>query len=773
MKKTLQIVLIIFFVGVIIITATTAVLINNIMGINKELSFDKDRLLLVNANIAYYDSQNNLVDDAVSTKQIIKIEDVPQYVLDAFISIEDKSFYNHKGINYKRIVKAMMNNMRQGKFVEGASTISQQLIKNTYLSPEKTIKRKVKEILLTKKLEKEFTKKDILETYLNVIYFGESSYGIADASLNYFNKDITDLTLSESALLAGIIKSPGTYSPIYNQEKSIMRRNLVLKEMLRDEKISQGMYDEAITEPIILSTERREESPATLYYKACLKEASEILQLSAKDLALSGVKIYTHLDINKQNKLYEIINNDDYYEKNSYDNVADSLSIIINNKTAGVEAYAGRSPYNLTSFNRQPGSAIKPILVYAPALDNGSIHPISQILDEKVNIDGYSPNNVGGFHGYVSVEEAIASSLNVPAVKVLHEYGIENAKQFATRAGVNFHEKDTGLAVALGGFTNGITLKELTNTFSTFANNGQYKKASFVRKIVDSSGKVLYENNKSSHSIMGEDTAYLMTNLLIEGVRTGTSRRLKDLPYQVAGKTGTVVVPGKNDNSDAVSIAYTTEHIMGAWLGNYSNDEKHNLTSKNNGGTYVTQMIHDMFTEIYKDKQPSNFLQPTSVEEIRLDADALEKDHIIVRASDDMPDRYTQTELFASRYKPDKVSSNYEMLSVDNFDVYIKRDNSAEISFDAKRFFTYKILRQMGSQESVVSVIADVEGAQLVTDVNLSADTKYNYFIEISNSKNTKRSDYISVLTNSSNKKFEDILQQHISSNDSSWLFST
>ena len=248
MKKAVKIGIIITLILFILGSLFFIIFINDIMGISS-VKFDKEKLIAVNQEIVVYNDDNVELKNTISNKSIVKIEDVPNHVVNAFISIEDKDFFKHNGLNYKRIAKAMFNNLKSFSFKEGASTISQQLIKNTHLTNEKTIKRKVKEMLLTKKLEKEFSKKDILETYLNVIHFGENSYGIERAALTYFGKETKDLTLWEGATLAGIIKSPYTYSPVYNPENCLKRRNLVLSEMLRDKKISQAQYDEAVNMP--------------------------------------------------------------------------------------------------------------------------------------------------------------------------------------------------------------------------------------------------------------------------------------------------------------------------------------------------------------------------------------------------------------------------------------------------------------------------------------------------------------------------------------------
>lgn len=769
MKKAVKIGIIITLILFILGSLFFIIFINDIMGISS-VKFDKEKLIAVNQEIVVYNDDNVELKNTISNKSIVKIEDVPNHVVNAFISIEDKDFFKHNGLNYKRIAKAMFNNLKSFSFKEGASTISQQLIKNTHLTNEKTIKRKVKEMLLTKKLEKEFSKKDILETYLNVIYFGENSYGIERAALTYFGKETKDLTLWEGATLAGIIKSPYTYSPVYNPENCLKRRNLVLSEMLRDKKISQAQYDEAVNMPLEIVDRKQEQGVNNLYVKACINEAEQILNLSEKDIMLSGIKIYSYLDDEVQKQLYDIANNENNYHTNSYGNTNDSLLIMIDNETYAVLGYAGKSDYDLTNFVRQPGSTIKPILVYAPALEKGLVSPDTLILDEEINYGGYSPKNVGGkYYGYVSVEESICDSLNVPAVKTLDYVGIENAKQFAKKAGIKFDENDNGLALALGGFTNGVTLKELTNSFLPFVNDGNFSKANFVRKIVDINGKTLYEHKPKEEKIMGEDTAYLMTNMLKEACKTGTSMKLKNLDFDVAGKTGTVAITGTNNNTDAYSVAYTTKHTMGVWIGNYSNATKYVLEGKNNGGTYATNMIKMCFEELYANNKPENFKQPNSVKEVEIDLKEYENNHVIKLASSNCPDRYKIKTLVSKRFEPKETSELFANLSVENFDVKIE-NGKVLVCFDAEDYLKYEIMRVENGKTKSLKKYSNKKGKIEYYDFNIKENSTYNYYIKIStiNESASSVSETLTIITDKNEQNFDKLLNYN---DNVSWLF--
>lgn len=776
MKKALKIVFITFLLFVIVLLITVTFIVNKVIKDSKDLILDKNMLINLIKEVSIYDNSDNEVKKSLTGNDLIRIEDLNKYTLDAFISIEDKDFYKHSGINFKRLLKATFNNLTSLSFKEGASTISQQLIKNTHLTNEKTLERKIKELILTQKLEKQFNKDAILETYLNIIYFGNGAYGIENASMNFFNKKASKLDISESATLAGIIKSPYKYSPIYNFENCLKRRNLVLNEMLKDNKITKEQYDEEINKDIVISEydKLKNNNQKDLYHNSVLEEASEILNLSPDDVLSGNYKIYTYLDQEIQNLIVEKINEKAYFEKNEFGNIADGLEIIINNKTNGIVAFAGKSDYKLVNLKRQPGSAIKPILVYAPAIDNGQISACSQILDEETDFGGYCPHNVGGFHGFVTVRDCVAKSLNVPSVKILNEYGIKNAINFANKAGIEFDEKDNGLAIALGGFTHGISLKELTNSYTVFANNGNYKQAHFIKKITKN-GIKLFENNNFKNKIIGDDTAYIITDLLKSSVEYGTSKKLSNLGFDVAGKTGTVALKNTNYNTDAISVAYTSEYTLGVWLGNYTLNKEFNLSSTNNGGTYATAILRDTLKDMYKSNKPADFKTPSSVVTVEIDINSMKNENKIKIANEFCPERYRQKEIFSKKFIPTEISDNYSNFNVENFKVqnYGKIEN--EITFTAMDYLKYEIYCIENNSEINIKTIENKKGDIIFVHKDLKADKKYEYFIKISNSYNEiyKISKKVVVYTPKIN--YEEILVKNLNNtqnNNLSWYFS-
>lgn len=671
--------------------ATSYVLV---MYITSPVKFDKNKITDNNLSINLYDNNSVPLAHTNINKnfEFIAFELIPEHAKQCFISIEDKEFYNHGGINYKRILSAGIKNILSMKFKEGASTISQQLIKNTHLTNEKTIKRKINEIKLTYQLEKKMSKNEILESYLNIIYFGDNCYGIQNASKHYFSKSASKLTLDESAMLAGIIKSPNKYHPINNYENAIKRRNLVLSEMKKDGNVSNDEYETAINTKTVVKCNPFNTNSFS-YVKASVMEAESILKMPEKQIAIGEYRIYTYLNLSKQNAL-----------ENSIENIKEDCSMISMSSTTGnIEAYAEKSSLPLINVKRQPASAIKPILVYAPAINENIISPSTVILDEEVSINGYSPKNLGNKHyGHISCTEALSKSLNVPAVKILSYVGVEKAKQYLERQNIEFNNEDNNLAIGLGGMTQGMTLKELTNCYQTLANKGNYIQSKFISHIVDKNGKVIYKNSANVKNIYREDTAYLITDMLNKTAKTGTAKLMSNLPYFVSSKTGTSSI--SKNNIDAYNISYTNEDVVGCWIGNLDNS----ATEIVGGGT-PTKFVKNYFNEIYKYTKPKNFNMPSSVIELDIDALKLENEHLICRASDYLPERYRIKGLF-SRFNLPKMQS-LDSITISAPNIAGKVQNGvAEISFSAKEYCIYELYEIKNNKEILINELSGKNG---------------------------------------------------------------
>ncbi len=613
----------------------------------QQIPLNTQALTNTSLSIDIFDNENRPIKETNEFNgNFCKLESLNDYTKNAFISIEDKDFFKHKGINKKRILKAILNNLKSMSLKEGASTISQQLIKNTHLSGEKTFTRKLKEVALTKKLEKTFSKEEILESYLNIIFFGNNCYGLESASNYYFSKHAKDLNLQESCLLAGMIKSPAKYSPISHPNESLKRRNLVLSEMQKDGFIdidSKILAQESPLELDISAHNTRQRLNS--YSQAAIDEASQILQIPVKQLALSGYKIHTYCNQEKQEALKNALDSNIFED-------TDNSAIVINSTSHAVEAYCGNSNFNLLQTKRQPASCINPLLVFTPAFNEAILSPDTQILDEQLQIGSYCPTNIGNkYHGHISVREAVKNSINIPAIKVLSYVGIDTAKEYCQKLGITFDENDDNYALALGGMTYGVTLKDLTNAYSVFNNNGNFAKCAFVKYITDTDNKLVYCHKPQERMVFREDACYLMTSILQETTKNGTARRLSSFDKcETAAKTGTV--GDKNGNTDAYNICYTPSDVIGVWFGNLDNSY-----NKIAGGNQPSQVVLDYLNNTVHEKEAFDI--PSTVTTALVDSIELEKNHRLVLASPYAPSRYTQECLFSRFNMPKEVSSNF------------------------------------------------------------------------------------------------------------------
>ncbi len=678
-------------------------------------------------NTKFYDVDEKLIENTDIKSKYTELNKLKPYTIDAFLSIEDKDFYKHHGLNYKRIVKALLKNMQSGSYKEGASTITQQLIKNKFLTKDKTIKRKIQEAYLAKKIENRNSKDKILETYLNSIYFGHGTYGIANACKLYFNKEPEDINLNESCILAGLINSPQKYSPIINKENSTKRKNLVLDQLLKDKKLDRNEYQKAINTEIQLDINETNTNK-NLYIEYCIEELEEIMNMPKEKILQGDYKIFTYQNQEIQNKLDDIIDDEKYYEQNNYGNIADSQSIILDNKIHGVSAISGKSKYNLVNIKRQPGSLIKPIAIYAPAIENLGVSPKTQILDNKINYDGYTPNNVGNkYYGYVSIEDAVAKSLNIPAVKLCKELGIDTCKKYCNECGIKLAESDNGYAIALGGITYGVSLKEISDSYSVFNNNGNYIKSKFIRKIQTNDKLTLYNNKISINNVFMSETSYIMSQILKYSTKNGTSKKLKNFNKFLASKTGTVNIHNTNYNTDAYCLGYTTDHIVCTWLGNYSMDNEHNLNGNNNGGTYASMITNDIYNYLYKNYIPDDFQKPDGVIEYPIDSKTLNEDHVLLSGKN-IPDRYKEYDLFNIKKLP---PDNNKYIGINHIDFNVsKYGDHVCINLKLEDIYKYDIYKILNKNEYIIDSIKNKNDSNYIYyDNDITFNKVIGYYI--------------------------------------------
>lgn len=610
MKKIKKLFKVLFIIFIITVSITLIGSITYYSVVTHGISLDTEKLKLQNSSqtLCVYDSNGNKIKPSKS--EYINLSKLSKNTKNAFLCAEDKRFYKHSGLDLIRIGGAIASNIKSKSFSEGASTISQQLVKNTQLSNEKTINRKLKEIKLTKNLEKQYTKDEIFELYLNNIYFGNGCYGIENASWHYFSKTASNLSLSESALLAGVINAPTYYDIESNQERAIKRRNLILSLMKKHKKITEEEYNESISEKINLKIS--DISGNNNLFKNILSEACEILKTTESNLISSNYKIHTSINQSLSDDIKKI--------SNSYKSESEKATIVIDNKSHLIKSITGSS--KILNSEWQPGSTIKPILVYAPAIEKNIISPATKILDNKINIGGYSPDNSDKtFHGYISAKTALSKSYNVPAVKILNEVGLSDAKNFAKKFGIEFTESDNHLALALGGFEKGINPKTLCDAYSAFARNGKFSKSYYIKQITKN-GKTIFESNPTETAIMSDSTAFMINDMLLECAKTGTAKKLNSLPFSVCSKTGTVGKPNSKKNQLAYNIAYTPEHTILTII------QGTNLPETINGATHPTMINKEVLSLLYKSTSPTKFIPPNSVKLVSLDEESYSKNKL-------------------------------------------------------------------------------------------------------------------------------------------------
>ncbi|MGN1053262.1 MAG: transglycosylase domain-containing protein, partial [Candidatus Scatosoma sp.] len=492
-------------------------------AITKDAVLDENKLTLSRDEISVFDC----ADAAVKTtalgdkKLFFPVEKIPEKVKFAFIDAEDKHFYTHGGTDFLRMARAALNNLRARSFKEGASTISQQLIKNTHLTQEKTIKRKLLELKLTGELESRYTKDEILEKYLNSIYFGHNCFGIKSAAEFYFSKSPDELTLSEGAALAGIVKSPNNYSPFKNPEKCKARRSAALAAMLKRKHITAQEKTAAENAPLPQKSARI--SADESYLARCYDELEKIAD--EKTLFLKGkISIYTYLDCALQNALSSVSVN--FSEEKS-----DVTAAVLNNDSCGFSAYFS----TCGNIERSPASLFKPLCAYAPAFEEKLLTPATPVSDAPARFNGYEPKNYGDrYYGYVSARECIAKSLNVPAVKTLNALTVEKSRKYLSNLGLSTDKNDFSLAAALGGVKKGYTLPQLISAYSVFPRGGLYRPARFIRKIVID-GQCVYDAETEAEKekrVFSESTAALITDVLKTCAKEGTAKKLRALPFE-------------------------------------------------------------------------------------------------------------------------------------------------------------------------------------------------------------------------------------------------
>lgn len=697
--------------------------------------FDPANILGAQQSLILYDGENGEIlrlhdkEDRVS----IPLSDVPDLVQKAFISAEDARFYEHPGVDVIRIVGAAWADIKAGGYVQGASTISQQLIKLSHLTADKTISRKLEEAVLACQMETRYSKDEILEMYLNYVYFGGGYYGIEAAALGYFGVHAKDLSVAQGAMLAGILKSPSNYAPHLDFEASLARRDTVLSLMAEYGYLDdQGLADAKGETMVILHDGTASEEGRNYYVDAALQDAMEILQIDSETLLSGGYRIYTAMDSAIQNQCEAIFQQDDLFPGDAQGAIVvqEAGTGLIRAMVGGRGAYDTAMAFNrATDIRRQPGSVIKTVIAYAPALEGYGYTAATMLLDEPTTFAEYSPRNFGNqYYGWVTLREAVTRSLNVPAVKVLSDIGVSAGKAFAQSCGIPFDPQDTSLTLALGGFTYGVSPLQIAGAYAAFASQGIYNTPTCIQRITDSTGKELYVYEPENRRVMSEQNAYILTSMLQSAIQEGTGHRLKDLDIPLAGKTGTV---GEGEgNRDAWMACYSADYAAAVWIG-YDTSQDGALPQDATGGKYPALILEQLFQGLYQDRAPKEFSMPSGVNAYKLDKRTLEMFHEPVLATALTPSSAIQTEVFVEGTQPTAQSSYWVVPSPPGeFRVYLGGDGKPQIAFTGRESFAqYQLYRQKGTESPQLIKTWDGKGAVTYRDDSALPGCTYTYYI--------------------------------------------
>ncbi|MBQ7653011.1 MAG: transglycosylase domain-containing protein [Clostridia bacterium] len=566
-------------------------------------TLDVDKLTPQKNNIVLLDSADNVILDSSFTP----LSEISDHLKNAFIAVEDKRFYHHNGLDGKRIVGALIRDLKNKNFSEGASTITCQLAKNTQLSSEKTLLRKLKEAKLALKLEKNFTKDEILEAYLNVIYFGNGIYGVGEAANRFFGKRPNELTISESASIAATVVNPSAYSPLLNPENNLSRRNMVLR-LMRE----QGYIDEEEEERSksdVIATKPKSKTDDYSFFAT--KEAKEILKNN--NITYSGkVVVKTYCVQAEQEMAEEALTCE-----------TDQSVLVLSSGTGGIVAYSSTHDYSPLTLRRPIGSTIKPF-IYAKTFESGKLLPVSILKDEKTDFNGYSPSNFGDvYRGNISVRESIAYSSNVCAVQATSILGLNDAVSFLRTVGFDILPSEENLTLSLGATEQ--TMATLASAYGVFS-SGLVRHATFIKEIKDENGNVLYSNDESGKTALHSDSIAYINDCLKACSEYGTAKKLKDLLYAKTGSVG-----GSNGNSDVWCVGYDDERVYCAWAGNLSM-EKDKMLSQTGGGL-TAEIVKNAYTDV---GQPARIYAKKGY----IDSLSLSRDGVIRLADENTPERY-------------------------------------------------------------------------------------------------------------------------------------
>ena len=693
---------------------------------------DPAKLSRLSQTSRLYDASGALVTKlrGAENRTLVSIDQVPLAVRGAFLAAEDLRFYEHHGFDLVRIFGAIVADLKSQSFSQGASTIDQQLVKLTHLSSEKTFARKAEELYLAIQLDSRYTKDEILEMYLNTVYFGNSAYGIAAASEYYFGKEVEELTAAEGAALAATIKGPSVYSLTANEEANRKRRNYILTTMEENGMLpaSEAAAARGQTLTAVRST------PATnaygWYVDAAIVEAQGLLGVTADALYTGGYYIETALDPSLQSMADSLFENAANFPANASDGTqVQGAMAVADTRTGALLALVGGRDYSVargfnraTQMRRQPGSAIKPLAVYAPAIQAGYT-TASIVLDEQQDFGGgYTPRNAGNsYHGNVTLRRALALSMNVATVRLMSEIGVKRSTEFLQKAGVPLPDTDANLSLALGAMTTGVTPAELAASYALFGNGGVYNAPYTVRAICAPTGELLYEHKSEPRTVLSRQDAYLMTSMMRSVTGWGTGAKLSATGLSVAGKTGTVSLVGMSGNRDIWMAAYTSDYSLACWMGFDVTDANHRLPSRQSGGDATAAMAAAFLKKAYANKTKPSFSEPDGLVWLTIDTAAGQVTGYPMLASSATPQDYKLSEVFLTSNRPWSTSNVWQSPSACSY-FYVEFNDTGlpRLRFGCTDAASYRISRAQNGQTTVLTEL-ECSAGQDVSYVDWSA----------------------------------------------------
>ena len=641
--------------------------------------------------------------EAGSNREYVPISEIPKKVQQAFVAVEDKRFYEHGGVDLWGIGRALFKDIVARSAVEGASTITQQVARNIFLNADKTLFRKGTEASIALALENHKSKDEILELYLNRIYFGKGQWGIKTAAKYYFNvDDLNKLTTAQIAILAGIPKAPSVYNPISNPDKSLERRGVVLGLMEDQGLITEAEKQQALAWKYVPPATARQSSKYQTFVDYVVDEAQDVTKLTEEQLLTGGYTIYTTLNTTAQDAMDKQFADDSNFEKSEDGTPMQGAMVIMDQHDGSLVAMIGGRDYQKQSWNRvtkprQPGSSFKPIVAYGPAIESGDYFPWTIIRDDKTCYDNgkYCPtdDNAKKYIGGVTIADAIKDSRNQPAVWLLNQIGIQTGVDFARKLGIDLGSDDRNLAIALGGLTHGVSPLQMVRAYGAFANGGTLQDPHSIVKIVNSSGDTIYQFKSDAKQVMKETTAYYVTDIL-EGVVTGgTGVKAQISGRTVAGKTGTTQlgISGvkSSGNRDVWFVGYTPEWTAAVWMG-YDQTDKDHYVKKSSG--QAAALFSKVMSAALKGQKKLSFPKPEGVEQ----------------EQDQQPQAPDAIQGLMASYDPIQVS--------------------VELNWSpAPEGITYKIYRKEG-EDGTFKLLAESAEPNF-SDMAILPDTTYTYYV--------------------------------------------